>query len=212
MMRDIAPHGNRRKERALGQAAKDIVRVTAEERHPLPPLVVGPRVARAQARRARRRLQAEGPHGSAGPSAAAFEVGASPLHRLRPRWVAAGREAARPRPPPARPQPRPRAGAPAARRGACACRQAPAGRASGTRRLRAEKRVARERGEASGRASGRPTLTKMPARPGCRSHGADRRRRPPPSSARGQTPWRGRSARRTRTGRGAAARKGPRQG
>jgi hypothetical protein len=34
MMRDIAPHGNRRKERALGQAAKDIVRVTDEKRPP----------------------------------------------------------------------------------------------------------------------------------------------------------------------------------
>ena len=67
----------------MDKATKDVVRLTDEERQTLQQLVVGPRVARDKALRARRRLKAEvdGPGWSAGQSAAAFAVGVSTIHR-----------------------------------------------------------------------------------------------------------------------------------
>ena len=52
----------------MGKEAKDIVRLTDEERHLLQQLVVGPRVARDKALRARMLLKADidGPHWSDG--------------------------------------------------------------------------------------------------------------------------------------------------
>jgi hypothetical protein len=60
----------------MDTAATDLVRLTDEERHTLQPLVVGPRVARLTALRARMRLQADvdGPGGHDGQIPAAFAV------------------------------------------------------------------------------------------------------------------------------------------
>jgi transposase len=152
----------------MGKEAKDIVRLTDEERHTLQPLVVGPRVARDKALRARRLLKADvdGPHWSDGPIAAAFDVGVSTIHRLRQRLVEEGWEAALTRQPPARTKPRKLDGAQEARLVAIACSQAPAGRASWTLRLLAEQLVALEMVEAIGRETVRHTLKKMTASPG----------------------------------------------
>jgi transposase len=152
----------------MGKEAKDIVRLTDEERHTLQHLVVGPRVAREKALRARMLLQADadGPNWSDGQIAAAFDVGASTMHRLRQRWVEDGLEAALTRQPPARTKPRKLDGAQEARLVAIACSQAPEGRASWTLRLLAEKLVALEMVEAIGRETVRQTLKKMTASPG----------------------------------------------
>ena len=121
----------------MSQEAKDIVRLTEEDRQTLQQLGAGPRVARAKALRARRRLKAavDGPGWGDGQSADAFEGGVSPLHRFRQRVVEAGLEAALHRQPPPRTKPRTRDGAPEAHRVAIACSQAPAGRTSWTLRL-----------------------------------------------------------------------------
>jgi transposase len=152
----------------MGKEAKDIVRLTDEERHTLQHLVVGPRVAREKALRARMLLKADadGPNWSDGQIAAAFDVGASTMHRLRQRWVEDGLEAALTRQPPARTKPRKLDGAQEARLVAIACSQAPEGRASWTLRLLAEKLVALEMVEAIGRETVRQTLKKMTASPG----------------------------------------------
>jgi transposase len=88
----------------MGKEAKDIVRLSDEERHTLQQLVVGPRVARDKARRARMLLKADvdGPHWHDGQITDAFEVGMSTIHRLRQRFVEAGLDAALARQPPAR--------------------------------------------------------------------------------------------------------------
>ena len=77
----------------MGQEAKYIVRLTDEERHTLQQLVVGPRVARDKALRARMLLKADvdGPNWPDGQLSDAFEVGL---------------DAALARQPPARPKPR----------------------------------------------------------------------------------------------------------
>jgi hypothetical protein len=149
----------------MGKEAKSIVRLTDEERHLLQQLVVGPRVARDKALRARMLLKADsdGPHGSDGQIADAFEVGVSTMHRLRQRLVEVGREAALTRPRPARPQPRQRNGAHEARLVALGCSQAPQGRASWTLPWLADTLVDLEVVEASGRETGRKTLKKTPA-------------------------------------------------
>jgi Homeodomain-like domain len=87
----------------MGKEAKYIVRLTDEERHTLQQLVLGPRVARDKALRARMLLKAEvdGPHWSDGQIAAAFDVGVATIHRLRQRLVEEGLEAALTRQPPA---------------------------------------------------------------------------------------------------------------
>src|SRR5712691_10726296 len=102
-MRYIAPHWNLRKERAMGKEAKYIVRLTDEERHTLQQLVVGPRVARDKALRARMLLKADvdGPNWPDGQITDAFEVGMSTIHRLRQRFVEVGLDAALARQPPA---------------------------------------------------------------------------------------------------------------
>jgi Homeodomain-like domain len=109
----------------MGKEAKYIVRLTDEERHTLQQLVVGPRVARDKALRARMLLKAEvdGPHWSDGQIAAAFDVGVATIHRLRQRLVEEGLEAALTRQPPARTKPRKLDGAQEARPGRCACRR-----------------------------------------------------------------------------------------
>ena len=67
----------------MDKETKDVVRLTAEARQTLQQLVVGPRVARDKARRARRLLKADvdGPGWSDGQSADAFAVGVSTIHR-----------------------------------------------------------------------------------------------------------------------------------
>jgi len=197
----------------MGKEAKDIVRVTDEERHTLQPWVAGPRVARAKALRARLRLQADvdGPHGPDRQLADAFAVGLSTRPRLRQRGVEDGLAAALTRQSPGRTKPRPRDGAQEARLVALACSQAPEGRVSWTLRLLAAKLVARELVETSCREPVRPTLHHTLASPGGKRRGASRPRRTPRSSARWKTSWRSSSARLTPSARSAVSRQGPRR-
>jgi len=153
----------------MGKEAKYIVRLSDEERHLLQQLVVvGPRVARDKALRARMLLKADidGPHWSDGQIADAFDVGVSTIHRLRQRMVEAGLEAALTRHPPARTKPRKLDGAQEARLVAIACSQAPQGRASWTLQWLAEKLVELEVIDAIGRETVRKTLKKMTSNPG----------------------------------------------
>lgn len=152
----------------MGKEAKDIVRLTDEERHTLQQLVEGPRVARAKARRARMLLKADlnGPHWPDEQIADAFEGGLSTIHRLRQRCVEGGLDAALARQPPVRTKPRTLDGAQAARLVAIACSQAPEGRASWTLPLLAEKLVDRELVASIGRDTVRQTRKKMTSSPG----------------------------------------------
>jgi len=131
----------------MGKEAKYIVRLTDEERHTLQQLVVGPRVARDKALRARMLLKADvdGPRWQDGQIADAFEVGL---------------EVALARQPPARTKPRKLDGVQEAHLVAIACSQAPAGRASWTLRLLADKLVELELVESIGRETVRQTLKK----------------------------------------------------
>jgi hypothetical protein len=152
----------------MGKEATYLVRLTGEERHTLQQLVAGPRVARDQALRARMLLQADGdgPHWPDQQITEAFEVGVSTIHRLRQRFVEDGLDTALARQPLARTKPRTLAGAQEARLVAIAGSQAPAGRASWTRRLLADTLVALARVDAIGREPVRPTLKNMTSRPG----------------------------------------------
>jgi transposase len=152
----------------MDKATKYIVRLTDEERHTLRQLVLGPRVARDQALRARMLLKADvdGPHWHDGQIVAAFDVGVSTIHRLRQRFVEDGLEAALTRHPPTRTKPRKLDGAQEARLVAIACSQAPEGRTSWTLRLLAQQLVELEIVEAIGRETVRQTLKKMTSSPG----------------------------------------------
>src|SRR5258708_40068517 len=112
----------------MGKEAKYVVRLTDEERQTLQQLVAGPRVARDKALRARMRLKADvdGPGWRDGQIADAFDVGVSTIHRVRPRLVEAGLEAALHPPPLAHTKPRTLDRAHAARLVAIALGQAPA--------------------------------------------------------------------------------------
>jgi transposase len=164
-MRDIAPQCNLSKEQVMGKEAKDIVRLTDEERRTLQQMGVGPRVARMKALRARLLLKAEvdGPGWHDGQSTDAFEVGMSTIQRVRQRVVEDGLAAAVARHAPSRTTPRKLDGAQEARLVAIACSQAPEGRASWTLRLLADQLVALALGDASGRDTVRQTLKKMTA-------------------------------------------------
>jgi hypothetical protein len=87
----------------MGQEAQSSVRWPDAARPTRQPVVVGPRVARAKALRARRRRKAavDGPNWPDQQSTDACEVGGAPRHRVRQRFVADGRETALTRPPPA---------------------------------------------------------------------------------------------------------------
>lgn len=152
----------------MGKEAKYIVRLTGEERHTLQPLVAGPRVARDKALRARMLLKAdvEGPNWPDQQITEAFEVGVSTIHRLRQRFVEDGLDTALARQPPARTKPRKLDGAQEARLVAIACSQAPAGRASWTLRLLADKLVELELVDSLGRETVRQTRKKMTSSPG----------------------------------------------
>ena len=152
----------------MDKEAKDIVWLTDEARHTLQQWVVGPRVARDKALRARMLLQADvdGPNWHDGQITAAFEVGLSTIHRLRQRFVAVGLEAALARQPPARPKPRKLDGAQEARLVAMACSQAPEGRASWTLQLLADRLVELAIVPSIGRGTVRKTLKKTVSNPG----------------------------------------------
>lgn len=152
----------------MGKEAKYIVRLTDEERHMLQQLVVGPRVARAKALRARILLKADidGPHWRDGQIADAFDVGVSTIHRLRQQLVETGLAAALRRQPPARTKPRKLDGAQEARLVALACSQAPQGRASWSLQLLADKLVELDVVDTIGRETVRKTLKKMISSPG----------------------------------------------
>lgn len=146
----------------MGQEVKYVVRLTDEERQTLHHLVVGPRVARAKALRARILLKADadGPHWPDTQIADALEVGVSTVHRLRQRCVEAGLEAALNRQAPVRTKPRKLDGAQEARLVALACGQAPDGRVSWTLRLLADKLVELQIVESIGRETVRQTRKK----------------------------------------------------
>ncbi len=152
----------------MGQEAKYIVGLTDEERYLLQQLVVGPRVARDKALRARMLLKADvdGPDWRDGQIADAFEVGVSTIHRLRQRLVASGLEAALNRQPPTRTKPRKLDGAQEARLVAMACSQAPEGRASWTLQLLADRLVELAIVPSIGRGTVRKTLKKTVSNPG----------------------------------------------
>jgi transposase len=147
----------------MGRDAKYVVRLTTVERHTLQQLVVGPRVARVKALRARLLLKADvnGPGWNDGQITDAFEVGRSTIHRLRQRFVEDGLEAALARHAPTRTKPRKLDGAQEARLVAIACSQAPEGRASWTLRLLADKLVALGLVDSIGRETVRQTLKKI---------------------------------------------------
>ena len=152
----------------MDKETKYVVRLTDEERQTLQQLVVGPRVARDKALRARMLLKADvdGPGWSDGQIADAFEVGVSTIHRLRQRVVEDGLEAALHRQPLARTKPRTLDGAQEAHLVAIACSQAPQGHASWTLRLLADRLVALEIVDALCPETVRKTLKKMIASPG----------------------------------------------
>ena len=152
----------------MGKEAKDLVRLTDEERHTLQPLVAGPRVARDKALRARMLLKADvdGPNWPDQQITEAFEVGVSTIHRLRQRFVEAGRETALARQPPARTKPRKLDGTQEARLVAIGCSQAPEGRASWPLRRLADKLVELELVDSIGRETVRQTLKKRTSSPG----------------------------------------------
>jgi transposase len=157
----------RGKERAMDKETKYVVRLTDEERQTLQQLVVGPRVARDKALRARMLLKADvdGPGWSDGQIADAFEVGVSTIHRLRQRVVEDGLEGALHRQPLARTKPRKLDGAQEAHLVAIACSQAPQGRASWTLRLLADRLVALEVVDSICPETVRKTLKKMISSP-----------------------------------------------
>lgn len=152
----------------MDKEAKYVVRLTDEERQTLPQLVVGPRVARDKALRARMLLKADvdGPGWSDGQIADAFEVGVSTIHRLRQRVVEDGLEAALHRHPLARTKPRTLDGAQEAPLVAIACSQAPQGRASWTLHLLADTLVALAIVDSICPETVRKTRKKMIASPG----------------------------------------------
>jgi transposase len=152
----------------MDKETKYVVRLTDEERQTLQQLVVGPRVARDKALRARMLLKADvdGPGWSDGQIADAFEVGVSTIHRLRQRVVEDGLEAALYRQPLARTKPRKLDGAQEAHLVAIACSQAPQGRAAWTLRLLADRLVALEIVDSLCPETVRKTLKKMISSPG----------------------------------------------
>ena len=152
----------------MDKEAKYVVRLTDEERQTLQQLVVGPRVARDKALRARMLLKADvdGPGWSDGQIADAFEVGVSTIHRLRQRVVEDGLEAALHRQPLARTKPRKLDGVQEAHLVAIACSQAPQGRTSWTLHLLADKLVALEIVDAICPETVRKTLKKTTSSPG----------------------------------------------
>ena len=152
----------------MDKETKYVVRLTDEERQTLQQLVVGPRVARDKALRARMLLKADadGPGWSDGQIADAFEVGVSTIHRVRQRVVEDGLEAALHRQPLARTKPRKLDGAQEAHLVAIACSQAPQGRASWTLHLLADKLVALEIVDSICPETVRKTLKKMISSPG----------------------------------------------
>jgi transposase len=125
-------------------------------------------VARDKALRARMLLKADvdGPNWPDQQITEAFEVGVSTIHRLRQRFVEDGLDTALARQPSARTTPRKLDGAQEAHLVAIACSQAPAGRASWTLRLLADKLVEPELVDSIGRETVRQTLKKMPSSPG----------------------------------------------
>jgi transposase len=152
----------------MGKEAKDVVRLTDEERQTLQQLVAGPRVARDKALRARMLLQADvdDPGWSDGQSADACDVGVSTIHRVRQRVVEDGLDAALRRQPLAHTKPRTLDGAQEARLVALAWSQAPAGRTSWTLPLVAEKLVALEIVDSICLETVRKTLKKTTSSPG----------------------------------------------
>jgi len=152
----------------MGKEAKNVVRLTDEERQTLQQLVAGPRVARDKALRAWMLLKADvdGPGWSDGQIADAFDVGVSTIHRVRQRLVEDGLEAALHRQPLAHTKPRTLDGAQEARLVAIAWSQAPAGRTSWTLHLLAEKLVELEIVDSICLETVRKTLKKTTSSPG----------------------------------------------
>jgi transposase len=127
----------------MSKEAKDVMRLTEEERSTLQALMGTPRVAAAKVLRASMVLKADvdGPGWSDPKIGEAFEVGVSTVHRLRQRLVEEGLEAALSRRPSAQQRVPKLDGAKEARLIALACSSPPAGRARWTLKLLADQLV-----------------------------------------------------------------------
>ncbi len=152
----------------MGQEAKDVMRLTEEERSALQDLMGKPRVAAAKAVRARMVLKADvdGPAWSDPNIAEAFEVGVATIQRLRQRLVEEGLAAAvsrRPRSPQRVPT---LDGAKAARLIAIACSSPPEGRARWTLPLLADPLVELDLVDDISAETGRQTRKQTHASPG----------------------------------------------
>ena len=127
----------------MGQEAKDVMRLTEEERSALQALMGKPRVAVAKVLRARMVLKADvdGPGWPDQKIGEAFDVGVSTIHRLRQRLVEEGLEAALSRRPSTQQRVPKLDGAKEARLIAIACSSPPEGRARWTLKLLADQLV-----------------------------------------------------------------------
>lgn len=157
----------------MGKEAKYVVRLSDEERQSLELLLSGKRVAAAKVLRARMLLKADadGPAWTDPKIAAAFEVGASTVHRLRERFVEDGFEQALSRKPHSQTKPRKLDGAQEAHLVAIACSAAPAGRARWTLSLLADRLVELQVVDSIGRETVRQTLKKTNSNRGSSSNG-----------------------------------------
>jgi hypothetical protein len=155
--------------------AKDMVRLTAEERTPLPELISTGRRAASVLRRARLRLKADasegGPDWSDRAMAEAVETSLSSVHRVRQAFVADGLAAALARPRPTGRQSRQLDGAPEARLLALTCSTPPEGRARWTLQWLAHRRVELAVVDTMGREGVRTTRNKPISSHGSRSRG-----------------------------------------
>jgi hypothetical protein len=133
-----------RKEQNMSKEAKDVIRLTEEERSTWQDLMGTPRVAAAKGLRASMVLKADvdGPGWADPQSGEACAVGVATIQRRRQRLVAEGVAAAWSRRPSAPPRVPKLDGATAARLIALACRRPPAGRARWTLTLLADQLVA----------------------------------------------------------------------
>ena len=184
--------------------AKDLGRLTAEERTPLTALLSTGRRAASVVTRARMLRNAEaragGPTGSAQARAEAVATRLARLHRVRQACVAAGGAAARARPRPTGRPERTWDGAPEARLVALTGRAPPEGRVRWTRPWLAARLGALAVVETMGRAWGRTPRNTTPARRGSRRRGSCRPTPTPRVSGPWRTSWTSTPAPTTRNG------------
>ena len=152
----------------MSKEAKDVIRLTEEERSTLQDLMGTPRVAAAKVLRASMVLKADvdGPGWSDPKIGEAFEVGVSTVHRLRQRLVEEGLEVAVSRRRSAQPRVPTLDGEKAAHLIAIACSRPPAGRARWPLKLLADQLVELDIVDDLSAETVRQTLKKTHARRG----------------------------------------------